>query len=798
MNHLVTGLTKLTAASILIVTLAACGGAEERKVKYLEKGKAYLAEKNYDKARIELKNVLQIDPKYAEAYYFMGQLEEANNDLRKAMGNYMKALELDPAHSDAKIALASIYAIVGTTDFIDQAKSLLREIDQAGKINAESRLISATIKYKTASKSEAIKELEALVNEKTSLIDGIILLSTIYLKEGDGTKALKLLTNGVANNADNLPLRIVLAKVLATKKDYINAEKHLKEAVNIKPEEYSLQVDLASFYAATNQLDKAETTLRNAISQDPEDAERYLVLVEFLSSRVSIQKAEEELNLAINNNPDLFDLKFSQVKFYENIGNREEAKKVLEKIISDKLYDLEGIKARTQLAGLLFDEGDHKAAKVYVDEVLGEYPNNNDAILIKSKLALADLDAVGAINGLRTVVKNDPGNADASLLLAKAHELNKESALAEDQLKKAIEANPVNDQAHFNYADFLMSKGRFDEGVDVLDKALTYFKDSYALLELKLGSVASSGDDSQILPILDMMEQAEPRNDSVNITRGQFYLSKKQTDKGIEQFELAFDKALSKYKPLNLIVETYIKTNQVDKAKERLNKILSVNANDPVANQIKGQLHFLLKEIETARKHFTLAAENASSWFKPYSSLSSTYLYEQNYDKAISVLKDAQTNLKSAAPAKLLIASIYERQKKFDDAISTYEEILDDQPTNKLAANNYASLLLDYGQASDIPKALSIAKGFELLPQPALLDTLGWAYAKSGDNVKAIDVLKPVVDKAPNVAVFRYHLGYALYQTGDKTAAKSHLEIAASSEQDFAGKDDAKELLKNI
>ena len=60
MNRLfVTGVALLLAASLL----TACGGKEERKAKYLEKGKAYLAEKNYDKAEIEFKNVLQIDPK---------------------------------------------------------------------------------------------------------------------------------------------------------------------------------------------------------------------------------------------------------------------------------------------------------------------------------------------------------------------------------------------------------------------------------------------------------------------------------------------------------------------------------------------------------------------------------------------------------------------------------------------------------------------------------------------------------------------------------------------------------------
>ena len=55
-------LVLMLAASLLI----ACGGKEERKAKYLERGKAYFEEQNFDKARVEFKNVLQIDPKTAE------------------------------------------------------------------------------------------------------------------------------------------------------------------------------------------------------------------------------------------------------------------------------------------------------------------------------------------------------------------------------------------------------------------------------------------------------------------------------------------------------------------------------------------------------------------------------------------------------------------------------------------------------------------------------------------------------------------------------------------------------------
>ena len=86
---------------ILILTLCAyalisCGGAEERKAVYLEKAKASIEAGDLEKARIELKNVLQIDPKDADAYYQLGKIYEQKKEYRKAYGNYLKAEELNP------------------------------------------------------------------------------------------------------------------------------------------------------------------------------------------------------------------------------------------------------------------------------------------------------------------------------------------------------------------------------------------------------------------------------------------------------------------------------------------------------------------------------------------------------------------------------------------------------------------------------------------------------------------------------------------------------------------------------
>ena len=59
--------------------VAACEGPEERADSFRERGQALFAEGNYTKARLELKNALQIDPLDLEALYYTPTLRGPEN-----------------------------------------------------------------------------------------------------------------------------------------------------------------------------------------------------------------------------------------------------------------------------------------------------------------------------------------------------------------------------------------------------------------------------------------------------------------------------------------------------------------------------------------------------------------------------------------------------------------------------------------------------------------------------------------------------------------------------------------------
>ena len=82
--------------------------------------------------------------------------------------------------------------------------------------------------------------------------------------------------------------------------------------------------------------------------------------------------------------------------------------------------------------------------------------------------------------------------------------------------------------------------------------------------------------------------------------------------------------------------------------------------------------------------------------------------------------------------------------------------------------------------------------------QPALLDTLGWVHYRLGDYGEAVKVLTGVVEKAPDVPVFNYHLGMAYLKQGDKQEARTYLSKAVDKKYTYTGVDEARKALASL
>ncbi len=785
----------LVCILLLVVMVVSCGGENARKAKYYKKAKTYYEQGNYEKAKIELKNVLQIDPKSADAQYLFGEVEEKNRNLRAAYGHYLRAVELDDSNLDAHNKLARLYLLSGNLK--DAQKQLDVIIAKAPK-NPHVKMLELLISVRKGEIDKAISMASNIIDKDKNKTGPIFLLSRLYLKKKEVEAAIKTLVEGIKNNPDAVSLRLGLGDIYAMQKNYAGAEQVLKEIIALKPNELGYRQRLAKFYIGTKKYNKAEAVLDDLVKLDTKDESYELLLVEFLAKYRSVKDAETELLTAVHNHPDAFNLRFALAKLYEKI-KPQKVESVYKEIIDLKGTDPEGLKARVALAKIFLQQKKIKKASAYTAEVLDESPNDVQALLVKGKIALATNDPVSAIAAFRSIIKNRPEMVEASQLLAVAHTINKEPELAKEALIRGIESAETNPKSYLNYAQYLIAQKNYKDANSEIDKALKVSPGNLDVLQMKLNIGSLLGDKKMLASTIELIKKYHPDNAIGYQKSGDFNRAIKKYDKAILDYEKALKISGKMLPALASIIKVNLVTKNYAAAIKRLEKVAAGQPKNPIPIELLGEVYFAKKNFPEAEKYIKNAIRLNPKWLLPYNTLASIHMVTKDIPSAIKVYKSALEVIPNDPGIYARLARIYERVQKYDDAIKMYEKVLQLKPDDALASNNLASILSDVrDDAKSLQQARKLAIRFKNSNQPAFLDTLGWVYYKLGEYPKSVKILSTVVDKQPKIALFQYHLGMAYYKAGDNKNAKMHLQESLASKQKFKGRDGAKKILTEI
>ena len=247
------------------------------------------------------------------------------------------------------------------------------------------------------------------------------------------------------------------------------------------------------------------------------------------------------------------------------------------------------------------------------------------------------------------------------------------------------------------------------------------------------------------------------------------------------------------------IVKIYLVQQKYDTAITRLNKIIKEQPENVIPYELLGEVYLAKKQYTEAEKAIRKAISVKPKWSLPYSSLASVYLAQKNMQGAVQVYQDALKILPNDTKLMAKLARVYGSMNDSDSAIKIYENILSVDSTSAVSANNLAVLLADRkGDDISLQRAKKLALRFETSSNPGYLDTLGWIYYKLGEVEKAVPILEKVVEKTKNIPIFQYHLGMAYFKTGNRAAAKTHLNNALEGGKKFQGREEAEQVIKNL
>ncbi len=778
------------AVAMAVLSVSACGGAQARKAKHLEKGQTFLAAGNLEKARVEFQNALQIAPTDAEARFVNGVVDEKLGNVREAAQFYQGTIDISPEHLGARTRLARLYLFSGVPD---RALELIKPSFEKHPDDAQLLTIRAAIRLQQKDVSGAQADAERAVQLAPDNEDAAAVLAGLYNSIGETAKAQTLLEQSIKKIPDSVDLRLALAQLYAAQNRQSESEAILVDLVRLKPAEKAHRIRLAQYYARSNRSDDAERVLRAGVSALPQERDLKIALVDFLAARRSRELAEKELLGMIAADPKDSELKFALARFYENLSQPAQAEAVYRGVIDSEKLEPAGLTARSRLAALLAARNDIDGAQKLVNEVLAKNPRDNDALILRGNIALAKQDPKSAIADLRTVLRDQPNAIGVLRALARAHLANGEPAIAEETMRRAVEANPKDAGVRLDFAQLLSQLGKSEQAKPLLAELTKQQPDNAAALDAQFRVSMMTKDMVTARSAADGIVATRPKAAAGYLYQGMIAEYGKRYEEALRLYTQASELQPDSADAVQSNVRILVTLKRVPDALKRLDELSARVPGSAVALSVKGELLMANGRTAEAQSAFKAAIDRAPKWWPPYRALAYAQLAAKDSDAAVATLRNGETIVDQPDTLGSDLGALFERIGKPDEAIRQYESVVRRSPKSEVAANNLAMLLVTYKKDSvSLDRAKELSARFANSGNAAFLDTYGWVLYKRGETAAAVPVLERVVAKSPDAPLARYHLGMAQLKAGSSAEARDNLTRAVNSGAKFSGLDEAK------
>jgi tetratricopeptide (TPR) repeat protein len=796
---------RLLLSIAIITALTACGGAEERKAVYMEKAKSSIEAGDLDKARIELKNVLQIDPKDGEAYFQLGKVYEQQQEYRKAYGNYKKAEELSPDLLENHARLGRFYLLLMKDNVKAQEKVDL--ILSKDPDNNDGLLLKAALMLQNKDKAGAIEIAEGVVTRDPGYVEGATFLATLYVSDKKNQKAIALLDNALKDKPNNESLNKLLAAILVQDKQYKRAEVIYQDFLERNPDITASYNNLAAFYNQTDRKDKAEETLRASIENDPDDIKRQIILIKYIKETKGNEEAIAETNKLIARNTGKGKLRTTLAELYLLAGDKVAATDVLLKAIEDFSEEATGVESRVSLASIYINDKKYEKAKEVVDEAINISPNDPKVNMLRARLALNDKDMETATIALRIVTKETPENVDAYISLANIYQYEKNAEQFKSILNTAYENNRQNADGLLKLAqvllpiDIALAEKSIDQynklkendykGLSIKTLILNQkkeFADAYAiatkLMEFHsdqpngyLQTIyyhSQSGDKEKAIATLEKGYINTKNNRKILSLLTELQLSEKQFDIAENRIKAELNVAPDDEELKLLLTKVYLAENNTDAAEKVLKEVVGSNSVSEEPYLTLAQIQLNKGDKAGARTTLESGYSNANSKNKILLGLTKLQLADKQFDEAESRIKAELDITPEDDELSLLLANVYLANKKVDDAEDTLKEVVARDTTSEEV---FLLLSKIYYSKKDMDSAEAVlVKGKNNIPSSQKIPLGLAALYESNDNYSALfGVYRELYESYPNNMVIVNNYASTLSDHGD---GKADLQLA--------------------
>jgi tetratricopeptide (TPR) repeat protein len=760
---LVGALKTATTAALFaagVLTLAGCGSSHVRFQNYLASGQRYLAAGNLDKASIEFRNALQIEPQNADAFYYNGQVAERRGNLREAVDYYQGAVDAQPKDDRCRAALAKVFVLAGATQ---QALAIISPGLLEHPDNPDLLAARAAVRHQLKDDGDARNDAERAVQLAQANENAIAVLAALALRAGEHDRAISLVGDAIAKAPGSIDLHRIFAAVYLASGQPEKAEEQMRKVIALEPMEMTPRLQLVAHFGQVGNLDAAQQVLEAAVRDLPQRDDAKLALVDFVTTQRSRAQGERILRDFIAKDPDDQDLKLGLGTLLQRSGAKQEALATYREVIQRDGRGPKGLAARDRIAALDLEQGREAEARQLIEEVLTYSPRDDDALILRANLALQHDDPTNAIVDLRVVLHDQPHSVVLHRTLARAYIDKGEPAMAEEALRASVVDSPGDVGARIELARFFVQTDRATQAVTLLRETAESSPDNADVREALVRAYMADRDLSSARNAAEQLKKLRPDG-----AQGYFLAGLIAHDEGrLDDSEQNLEHALT-LEPGSLEIHSALTRYNLERGRAavaiaRLQKTLEHEPNNVPLLDLLGSTYFANHDMPHAVQSLEQAAKLDPHGWQSFADLAKVKLALGDTTAAVEYYKTA-IELAPAEPVVVSeLAALYEKQGRTDAAIACYEALYQHGAgARPFAANNLAMLLVTYKtDRASLDRARTLTAGFAGSSSATYLDTLGWVRFKRKEYRDAVVALERAADRAPDSKVIKDHLASA-------------------------------------
>jgi tetratricopeptide (TPR) repeat protein len=464
-------------------------------------------------------------------------------------------------------------------------------------------------------------------------------------------------------------------------------------------------------------------------------------------------------------------------KTFQRTGNLQNAIGLYQEVIKQ---DDKNTEARLQLGQYMLiggarDASLFKKAQEMADAVLKNEPANISALLLLGNAYAGQKDLDKSVQSIEKALALDPSNLTASLSLGTIQMRKNEPDKAEATFKEALQKHPNSTQAHMAMAAWFSAMKRPAETENYLRKAFQLDPgDSASLFTLAAFYVSTKRPEEAEKAFKEAItkkpDARDPRWGLVS-----FYLQQGKTDQGLAALQ-----NFLKWRPADrqaklTLAELYINQRNEKNAEELIRSLLAAKKDDAEAHYLMGKLLLNRKEQDKALGEFESAIKANRALMPAHLEKTNLLLARGDLEGAQNALNEILQLDRNNQAARGVLAKVLALRSRPQDAVQQAQEVLAVSPNNENALMARAEAFRLLGKLDESKKGfMSLTQAY---PQNAVYwHRLGIVEVVKGESAAALQHFRKALEIQPTYVTAANDILYVLLQAKKTDAALAEID----------------------